>query len=475
MAIAISIAAPEIFLLIMISIILLADLYLPKNSRGLVYVLTQVSLLFSTGILVYLWNLHTSFDFAGQFILDPLAILLKIGLCLAGFFAFCYGRAYNAAHHIPEGEFHILGLLSILGGMVLVSAASLLTVYLGLELLSLPLYALIGMRRDSLHAVEAAVKYFIMGAIGSGFLLYGFSLIYGLSGELRLDLILAHLSHTSLYDPVFLFGVMFIVAALGFKFGAVPFHAWVPDVYQGSPTSVSTFLATVPKIAALGMFLRVLSQTLPDWQMEWSQVLMILAVLSLFLGNVVAVVQTNIKRMLGYSAISHVGFIFLALSLGSVAGDRAALFYMLVYALSTAAAFGLLLLLTRQGVEADTWDDLRGMNQENSWFAFMMLLVMLSMAGIPPLVGFEAKFFVLQALFTQHHEGLVVYALLMSVVGAYYYIRIVKLMYFEGPVKGHHIKMNSPSALVMVSGNTLLVLVLGLLPSALYTLCGLAF
>jgi NADH-quinone oxidoreductase subunit N len=495
---------PEIFMLSMIIIVMLADLFLgnssskvsPKNTTGIAYILTQVTL----AITMLLWvlsslsslsslsgvDLNTAglISFYGNVVQDPLAIVLNFSLCLAGFLAFWYGRAYNHEHHIAEGEFYVLGLLSILGGMVLVSAASLLTLYLGLELLSLPLYAMIAMRRDAIHSVEAAMKYFVMGAIGSGFLLYGFSLVYGLTGELQLSLIAEHIAsayqHLSgnlsgnLFNPVFMIAVMFILAAIAFKFGAVPFHGWVPDVYQGSPTSVTTFLATVPKLAAIALFFRIFSETLSEWHLEWGHVLMILGVISMFIGNILAIAQHNLKRLLGYSAIAHIGFLFLALSLGNIDGNRAALFYILTYALTTAGAFGLMLMMARRGVEADTLEDIKGLNKNHSWMAFMMLIIFLSMAGIPPLVGFDAKLFVLKALLNSHHLNLMIYALIMSVIAAGYYLKVIKAMYFEdssiGLKFGPDFSMKNATG-VLVSVNSLAVLALGLFPSGLYMLC----
>jgi NADH-quinone oxidoreductase subunit N len=520
--------SPEVFMLIMVVLVMMADLFLDKKipgspnqhksgGRGTSYLLTQVTLIFTLILWVMLWthfelvslssNISSNLsagsfghlaqhfkvtDFHGQFVSDRLSFILNSAICVAGFLAFWYGRAYNELNHVAEGEFYILGLLSLLGAMVLVSAASLLTLYLGLELLSLPLYAMIAMRRDSLHCIEAAMKYFVMGALGSGFLLYGFSLIYGLTGQLELNLIiqqfqLAHNGSSSIsdlsslrliYSPVFIFAVMFILAALAFKFGAVPFHGWVADVYHGSPTSVTTFLATVPKLAAIGLFFRIFSETLSDWHAQWGHVLMILGVLSLFLGNIIAIAQTNLKRLLGYSAIAHIGFLFLALSVGTLEGNRAALFYVLTYALTTAAAFGLMLLMSRRGVEAENLEDFKGLNKNHSWMAFMMLLVFLSMAGIPPLVGFDAKLFVLKTLLNTGHIELVIYALLMSVVAAFYYLKIIKAMYFEEPSlglkfgKGFSMK-NATGGLVSL--NALAVLALGILPNGLYLLCCGAF
>lgn len=464
-------ATPEIFVLVMVCVIMLVELYLSRAIKGITYVFTQVTLIISMVLIGLQFNHPTVVTFHGQFIQDHLANVLKFAILASGFLVFWYGKSYNEQHKVPQGEYHILGLLSILGAMVLVSAGSLLTLYLGLELMSLPLYAMIALRRDNMHSVEAGMKYFVMGAIASGFLLYGFSLLYGLTGQLQLSLIVSHLANHAQYPMAYLFAVLFIVAALAFKFGAVPFHMWVPDVYHGSPTSVTTFLASIPKLAALAMILRILSYALPDWQAEWGHVLMILAMMSLFLGNIVAISQTNIKRLLGYSTISHVGFVLLAVSLGSVQGDRAALFYILVYVLTTVGAFGMILLMARQGIEADTLADFRGLNKRNSWYALLMMLLMLSMAGVPPLVGFEAKLFVLQGLVAQHHYGVAIFALIMSVIGAYYYIRIIKVMYFEEPDVGLGDIKPGCSIASLVSINALAVLVLGFVPAVLYSVC----
>jgi NADH-quinone oxidoreductase subunit N len=374
---------------------------------------------------------------------------------------------------MAEGEFYSLGLLSILGALVLVSSGSLLTLYLGLELLSLPLYALIAMRRDSLHSIEAAMKYFIMGAVASAFLLYGFSLVYGLTGSFELETIANHLTVS---PAVFACGVMFVLVAIAFKLGVVPFHGWVADVYQGAPTSVTIFLGSVPKLAVIGLFFRLFSGAFASHQAEWAPVLEWLAILSIFIGNILAIAQTNLKRLLGYSTIAHMGFLFLAFSLGTEVAEHAALFYGVTYALTTVAAFGLLLFMSRLGVDVDTLDDIRGLNKHHSWLAFMMLVVFLSMAGIPPLVGFDAKLFVLKALLDSHHLGLVIYALVMSVVAVGYYLRVIKVMFFEEPSLNAHVNEQNRSKLsifyptgLLLSLNVLAILAVGLFPNGLYT------
>ncbi len=462
--------APEVFILSMTLLVMMVDLFMPKTaSISPAYVLTQVTL-----ILAFILLLILGFGgfFEGQFLADRLSFLLGLGVVLSGFFSFFYGKQYHDLHRIAEGEFYSLGLLSILGALVLVSSASLLTLYLGLELLSLPLYALIALRRDSIHSVEAAMKYFVMGSIASAFLLYGFSLIYGLTGSFELSVLA---QQSIIFSPPVLCALMFMLLAVGFKLGVVPFHAWVADGYQGSPTSVTIFLGTIPKIAALGLFFRLFTETFASMQTHWAPVLIMLGIASLFIGNMLAIAQTNLKRLLAYSTIAHMGFLFLALGMGNAEANHAALFYLAAYLVSVLAAFGLILFMSRLGTDADTLEDLKGLNRNHPWLSFMFLLVILSMAGVPPLLGFDAKLFILKALLQEHHLGLLLYALVMSVIAMGYYLRVIKVIYFdESGLNAHFASQNRDKLSVfngtglVLSLNSLLLLILGIFPNGFY-------
>jgi len=358
----------------------------------------------------------------------------------------------------------------VLGMMMMVSAHNLLTIYLGLELLSLSLYALVAMHRDSAVASEAAMKYFILGAIASGMLLYGMSLLYGATGSLDIAVISQYVHQSPGNDMVLLLGLTFIIVALAFKLGAVPFHMWLPDVYHGAPTPVTLYIGTAPKIAAFAMVMRLLVDGLGGLQMEWRDMLVILAVLSIGLGNVIAIAQSNLKRMLAYSTISHVGFLFLGILSGTQDGNAAAMFYILVYSLMSLGAFGMIILLSRAGFEADHIDDFKGLNERSPWFAFIMMILMFSMAGVPPTVGFYAKLAVLSAVVDIGLVWLAVFAVIFSVIGAYYYLRIIKLMYFD-KAEDHAPLENQYDMRAVMSANGLVVLGLGVFPGALMALC----
>jgi NADH-quinone oxidoreductase subunit N len=384
---------------------------------------------------------------------------------------FVYAQPYVRDRRMGRGEYWILSISGVLGVFILASASSLLSLYLGLELLSLSLYALVAFDRDSSVAAESAVKYFVLGAIASGALLYGFSMIYGVTGTLVLQeiaTVAAGLDGDA--KLVLLFGIAFAIAAIAFKLGAVPFHMWLPDVYHGAPTSVTLYVGTVSKLGALALALRLLHDGFALQHADWQGMLIVLAVLSLSVGNIVAIAQTNMKRMLAYSAISHVGFILLGICAGGESGYAAALLYTLVYVLMAAGAFGLVLLLTRAGYEADELSDMAGLNERSRWFAGIMLVMMFSMAGLPPFLGFHAKVAVLQSVIDAHMEWLAVYAILMSVIGAFYYLRIVKLMYFDDSSGELQLRRDS-AARAVLSANGLAVLLLGFFPAALLRLC----
>jgi len=378
-----------------------------------------------------------------------------------------YTRHYLKAHELLRNEYFILALMSILGMMVMVSGHSLLTLYMGLEIMSLSLYALIASARDRAVAIEAALKYFVLGAIASGLLLYGMSMIYGITGSLDIAQIsnFARASTLASQQTLILnFGLVFLVIGVAFKLGAVPFHMWVPDVYQGSPTSVTMFLSTVPKIAAIALLIRLLIDGLGDLQHYWSDLLMIIAVLSIALGSLVALMQSNIKRMLAYSTISHIGFVLLGFVTGVVEGYGAAVFYVLVYILMSLAAFGSIIVLNKNGFEADQISDYQGLSKHSPWFALIILVVMLSMAGVPPFIGFYSKLFILQQVIAEGYVILAVIAVVFAVISAYYYLQIIKTMYFDDADK--EITVSAPLDMrVVLSINGILILLVGLMPS----------
>ena len=460
------VVAPEIFLLSSIVIILMLDLFLSKNFKQTTYYLTQFSL-FITAILAFnLIGQPETIIFSSSFILDDMGSIFKVFTLIFTMVAMVYTRYYLLQHNLFRGEFLVLVLLAVLGMMVMISGYSLLTLYLGLEILSLSLYTLIAIAKTRKQAVEAALKYFVLGAIASGILLYGMSMIYGISGSLNISEI-ATFSTSSLGSREILilnFGLVFLVIGIAFKLGAVPFHMWVPDVYAGSPTAVTMFLSTVPKIAALAMLVRLLIDGLSAMQPYWSDLFIVLAVLSVAVGSLAALMQTNIKRMLAYSTISHIGFVLLGFATGIVSGYSAAVFYILVYILMSLAAFGMIILLNKQGFEADKISDFRGLSQHSPWFALMMLIIMLSMAGIPPFIGFYAKFFILQQLLDAGFVAITIIVVVFAVISAYYYLQVIKTMYFTKT--SNIIKINAPiDVQLILSINALLIVAVGLFPN----------
>ena len=431
---------PEIFVLSMACVILVLDLFLSDKERFISYWLTQITLVFAAVITLSLSNGQTELVFFGTYIADAMGSTLKVFIYLVTALAFLYSRHYLSERDLFKGEFYVLGLFGMLGMMVMVSAHSMLTVYLGLELLSLSLYAMVAFNRDAYPCSEAAMKYFVLGALASGMLLYGMSILYGLTGTLDITDIANALGQQQVTAPL-VFATTFVVVGLAFKLGAVPFHMWVPDVYQGAPTPVTLYLGSASKIAAFAMVMRLLVESMGALQSEWQGMLIALAVLSLAIGNVVAIAQTNLKRMLAYSTISHVGFLLLGILSGTQQGYAASMFYIITYALMAAGAFGMIILLSRAGFEADEIEDFKGLNQRNPWFALMMLILMFSMAGVPPTVGFYAKLSVLQAVVDIDMIWLAAVAVFFSVIGAFYYIRLIKVMYFdtaENERRWHH-------------------------------------
>lgn len=463
---------PEVLLLVMVCVILIADLFLRDDQRGGTFVLTLLSLAACALVTVASSRSDVTFAFHGMFVDDPMSDSLKLMIYLAVAAMLIYSRGYIQARGMYRGEFFTLTLFATLGMMVMVSANHFLMLYLGLELLSLSLYALTALNRDSVKGTEAAMKYFVLGALASGMLLYGISMIYGATGFLEIPRVAEKIAAGEANTTILLFGVVFVVAGIAFKLGAVPFHMWVPDVYEGAPTAVSLFISTAPKLAAFAFVVRLLVQALGNHALlvEWQQMLAFLAVLSMAVGNITAIAQTNLKRMLAYSTISHMGFLLLGILSGTVNGYSAAMFYVAVYAFMGLGTFGMILLLSREGFEADRLEDFKGLNRRSPWYAFVMLLLMFSMAGIPPTVGFYAKLSVLQAVVDVGQTWLAVVAVLLSLVGAFYYLRIVRLMYFDEPVDTAPIQSDL-GARLLLSLNGVAALAVGIVPGWLMAVC----
>jgi NADH-quinone oxidoreductase subunit N len=463
-------AVAEIWLATAVCVILMVEVFVGEKRRGLTATLALLAL--AAGAALTLAYGHVggrTLLFHGMYVADDLSFALKLAGFLFVAVALLYSRNYLENRDILRGEYYVLALTALLGIFVLISAGSLLTLYLGVELLALSVYALVAFDRDSGVSAESAIKYFVLGAIASGALLYGMSLIYGLTGTLDLGEIAARL-HAPLSAGVIL-GLTFIVVAVAFKLGAVPFHMWLPDVYEGAPTSVTLFIGTAPKIAYFALALRLLAQGLAGTEAEWTQMLAVLAVLTLVVGNVVALVQTNLKRLLAYSTIANVGFIVLGFVAGTPDGYAAALYYTLVYVLVALGAFGVILLASAKGFEADRLDDYKGLHRRDPLLAAAMMVLMFSFTGVPPFVGFWAKLRIFQALWESHHLWLVIIAAAMSVVAAFYYLRVVKLMYFDEPAGEQAHGAREPGVRLALGLNAAAVLVLGLLPGPLLDLC----
>src|SRR5581483_10001976 len=453
-------AIAEIYLMAAICAILLIDVFAGAKRPGLTSTLTLLSLAVGAALtVVYGHTTHHAVLFDGMYVADELGYVLKLVGFLVVAVVLLYSRTYLQNRKILRGEYYVLSLTALLGIFVLVSANSLLTVYIGVELLALSVYAMVAFDRDSGVAAESAIKYFVLGAIASGTLLYGMSLIYGITGTLNLEDIAVKLHSPSSLGVVL--GLVFIVVAVAFKLGAVPLHMGLPDVYQGSPTSVTLFVGTAPKIAYFALTLRLLAHGLGGTVVEWSQMLSVLAILSLVVGNTVALVQTNIKRLLAYSTISNVGFIILGFVAGTPGGYTAALYYTLVYVLMVLGSFGVVLLASRIGYEADKLDDYRGLYQRDPLLALVMMMLMFSTAGVPPFVGFWAKLRIFQVLWETQHFWLVVIAAAMSVVGVFYYLRVIKLMYFDPPPADAPATERSTGVRLVLAVNAAAVLILG--------------
>ena len=479
-------AVPEIVLLVAACVLLVADLFVPDSRRNVTYVATLL-ILTLVGALCWLFLSAgvVTYAFGGMYVTDPMASLLKLVAVIAVALVMVYSQSYARDRGIWKGELFSLALFVLLGIMLMISANNLLVIYLGLELQALSLYALVALRRDHAVSSEAAMKYFVLGALASGFLLYGMSMLYGASGTLDINELADRVVTGHVASRISLvFGTVFIVAGLAFKFGAVPFHMWVPDVYQGAPTPVTMLIGSAPKLAVFAVAFRILVEGLLPLAGDWQRMLIVLAVASLVLGNLTAIAQSNLKRMLAYSTIAQMGFVLLAMLSGVVGGNAmstvnsysAAMFYLITYAMTTLGTFGIVLLLARSGFEAEEIADLKGLNRRSPWYAFVMLLLMFSLAGIPPTVGFYAKLVVLQALLGDGLQGgmlwLAIIAVMLSLVGAYYYLRVVKIMYFDEPPVGAPAPIAATADMrVALSLNGALVLVLGILPQYLLKLC----
>ena len=462
-------ALPEIYLAIAVCVVLLVDVFAGRAATRVTPTLTLLVLAVGAGLLLAFAQVPSTVElFSGMYVTDPLANLLKLLAMLFVAVSLLYSRHYLETRGLLKGEYYVLVLTALLGIFVMISAGSLLTMYIGVELLALSLYALVAFDRDNGVAAESAMKYFVLGAIASGCLLYGMSLVYGLGGSLLFSELAVALQGPASLGLIM--GVVFLVVGVAFKFGAVPFHMWVPDVYHGAPSSVTLFVATAPKIASFALAFRLLAGGLEGISETWTQMLAIVAVLSALVGNVVAIAQTNLKRMLAYSAVGNVGFILLGFVAGTEQGYEAALYYTIAYVIMTLGSFGVILLASRAGFEADELDHFKGLHARDPLLALMMMFLMFSTAGIPPFVGFWAKLQIFEALWTSNHVALVVFAAAVSVIGVFYYLRVVKIMYFDAP--GDLPTTERHAGVRLALGlNALAVLVLGLFPQSLLSLC----
>ncbi|MBV2179764.1 NADH-quinone oxidoreductase subunit NuoN [Castellaniella sp. MT123] len=477
-----ALATPEIVLLVLTGAVLLIDGFGNDPNRRMTFMLTMGTVLVAVVVSWNQWaNQVHGRTFSDLYVADSLGHFLKILSAIAVGVTLIYGRAYAEKRDMVTrgGELYSLTLLMLLGEFIMISAGSMLTVYLGVELMSFALYALVALRRDHLASVEAAMKYYVLGCLASGILLYGMSMIYGATGQLGLAEIAQVIRDGGAQRLPLVFGVVFIVSGLAFKLTAAPFHMWTPDVYQGAPTTVTLLVGAAPKFAAFAITLRLLIEALHGIAIDWQPMLLIMAALSLAIGNIVAIAQTNFKRMLAYSTISHMGFVFLGLLSGvyegqagaSAAAYGASLFYIVIYVLTTLSTFGLIMLMSRQGFECEEIADLKGLNRRNPVLAGVLLIAMFSLAGIPPLSGFYAKLVVLQALIGAGHVTLAVFAVMMSLIGAFYYLRVVKMAYFDEPDDGVTLGAGTVAARSVMSLNGLLVIGLGILPGGLMALC----
>ena len=463
-------AMPEIVLLVLVSILLIADLAFKDEERHLTYWLTVIALVGTAVLTLTTLGQPATVTFQGMFVADRLSQLLKVATLLTVAATLVLSRSYLEIRGLLTGEFMGLTLFGAIGMMVMISAHHFITLFLGLELMALSQYAMVALQRDSARATEAAMKYFVLGALSSGLLLYGMSMIYGGTGTLELTRVAYSLEHGNARNTLALFGLVFVVAGIAFKLGAAPFHMWIPDVYVGAATPATLIIGAAPKLAAFAFVMRLLAYGLQGLTTDWQQMLVILAIASMAVGNIIAIAQANLKRMLAYSTIAHMGYLLLGILAGNDKGYTASLFYVISYAIMTLGSFGMILLLSRAGFEAESIDDFKGLNQKSKWYAFMMLILMFSLAGIPPTVGFFAKLFVLQAALDAGYTWLVVLAVLLSVIGAFYYLRIVKSMYFDRPVGEITVDPRADTRW-MLSATAIATLILGIFPARLMDLC----
>jgi NADH-quinone oxidoreductase subunit N len=464
---------PEIVILTAASLILLIDLWVPDEKRYISYWLTQLALLAAVCVTVRGIHMDIVRVFHDLVVTDMVADFLRLFSFISLSLVLFYSRTSLQARGLFRGETFVLMLFALLGMQVLITANHFLTLYLGLELMSLSLYALVALQRDEAAPAEAAMKYFVLGALASGILLYGMSMIYGATGTLQIDMVAQALGTRNDNPVLLVFGLVFVVSAIAFKLGAVPYHMWVPDVYQGAPTGITLLIGTVPEFAAFAMLLRLLAGALGGAEVQWQGMLVVLSLLSVTLGHVVAIAQTNLKRMLAYSTIANMGYVLMGFLGADINGYSAAMFYILSYVLTSLVSFGMILLLSRDGFEADRLDDLKGLNQRSPWWAFIMLLAMFSLAGLPPTIGFYGKLLVLQSAVKAGYLWLAVIGVLAALVGAFYYLRIVKLMYFDEPVDRSPIVARGDTRMLL-SANGLALLLYGILPQQLMGLCAVA-
>ncbi len=467
-------AAPEFWVLVMACVIMLVDLFLREERRGIIHMLAILTLVFA-GIITlrgdYLADgILTVTAFNGAFVRDSMGDVLKMFSFVTLALIFTYSKFYLRSFNMFRSDFYTLSLFALLGVMLLISANSLVMIYLGLELISLSIYALVAFNRDSQRGSEAAMKYFVLGSMASGMLLYGMSMVYGATGSLVLGEIAAAIGTQGSNSLLLIFGLVFVVVGIAFKFGVVPFHMWIPDVYEGAPVATTLLISSIPKLAAFAMAFRFLQSGLGDLHIHWQGMLQIMALLSIVVGNLAAIMQTNIKRMLAYSTISHMGFVLLGLLPGTAFGFGASMYYVIVYALMSTAAFGMVIMLSSRGIEAEQLDDFKGLNQRNPFYAAIMGIVMFSMAGVPPMVGFFAKWMVIKAAIDAGLLWLAIVAVIFAVMGAYYYLRVIKLMYFDEPENETPITapVDFGAALTL---NGIMIIGLGIFSSSLISIC----
>ena len=463
-------AIPEMVLLGLISFILVADTFWSKRFQFATYYATQITLVVVGYLVLSTFTTTQVITFDGSFVRDSFADVLKLFTILVSLGIFLFSREYLLQHKFYTGEFFILGLFGVLGMFVMISAHNMITMFIGLEIMSLAMYAMIALRKDFRQGLEAAIKYFVLGALATGMLLYGFSMIYGATGSITFPEMAKIIATGNVDHVVLSFGVVFVVIGLAFKLGAVPFHMWMPDVYQGAPTAVTLYLGTAPKIAGFAMLYRLLEEALPGLVEDWQSLIIMISVLSMVVGSLVAIVQDNLKRMLAYSGIGHVGFMLLGVIAASPEGYSAAMFYILVYAITGVAGFGMIVALSKTGHEFDKISDFIGLNARNPWLAFLMLIIMFSMAGIPPFIGFWAKIIVIEEVIKAGFVWIAVIGVIMAVISAFYYLRVVKAMYFDKTEEVSKIETTSSGSNWALSFFALSLLVLGLIPSALIEL-----